>query len=265
LSRQEVYHLLQPKSLSPTEGSGSPSASTVKAATDLQLVLEESGMLSLSSVYRKLHTSRDAIIQAFDELVLGSTAVEKYFALFYAYYLGLGKKANEFRSFNKEQWADAFNESVFGSEIQENRFNGTKLTGLHRWFNYIGLGWYDPYENFQANPYERLKRVLPNIFTQGNELKIDSFMTKLAEACPELDGGRIFKEANPHWSNSEKRCTLGLSHSLIELHIDEVIRLSCPADTGGLTGWDIGDAVPPSDIYILSHKLQGITYLKKDL
>ena len=265
LPRQEVYQLLQPRSLNPSTGGGSPSASTVKAGTDLQLILDDKGVLSQSATCRKFENSRDAILQAFDALVLGSTEIEKYFALFYAYYLCLGKSVYEFRSYNNEQWANHFNDSVFSSEAQENRFNDTKLTGLHRWLNYIGLGWYDPNGKFQANPYERLQRVLPTIFAKKSELKIEDFMMNLAQICPELDGGSIFKQANPQWRKSDMRCTLGLSHALIELHLDNVIRLSCPADTSGLIGWDIGDASPPSDKDIRSSKIQGIVFLKKNL
>jgi hypothetical protein len=60
-------------------------------------------------------------------------------------------------------------------------------------------------------------------------------MDRLSAAWPELDGDEIFRQADPAWQPSEKKCTLGLSHALIEFHLDDVIRLSCPADSAG---WD---------------------------
>jgi hypothetical protein len=261
LPRQEVYSLLQPEPLNPATGSGSPAAGTVKGAIELELAEDNKNILSLTPACRRHAVSRVAILQAFDFRVLANAEVERYFALFYAYYLGLGKKTYEYRSYNNEQWADDFNQVVFGAAPQENRFNGTKLTGLHRWFNYVGLGWYDPNGNFQANPYNRLQRSLPAIFGKKPQLEIETFMSKLAEVCPELDGGSLFIHANPDWNAEDRRCTLGLSHALIELHLDGIIRLSCPADSNG---WDIHDAEPPGGDGFGSSKIAQIKFLQND-
>lgn len=259
LSRKEVYCLLQPDPLDPDRSSGSPAATTVKAALELELAEEQGGNLSLKTACRKESDSRAAILRAFDARVLASADVEKYFGLFYAYYLGLGKKAYAYRDSNKEQWAERFNSAVFGDAAQDNRFNGTKLTGLHRWFSYVGLGWFDPLGEFQANPYERLQRALPAIFGGQKKLEVDDFMAQLAGACPELDGGSLFVQANPRWSADDRRCTLGLSHALIELHLDKIIRLSCPADS---SGWDIREAEPPGGDSFGSSKIAALELLK---
>jgi hypothetical protein len=261
LVRKEAYRLLQPEPLNADLGSGSPAVVTVRAAIELGIVEDNEGVLSLTPACRKLKDSRETILRAFDARVLSSADVEKYFALFYSYYLGLGKEVYGRRAFNNEQWADCFNKAVFADVPQENRFNGTKLTGLHRWFNFVGLGWYDPNRDFQANPYERLERALPQIFGPQKKLECDVFTSKLAEACPELDGGAIFRQANPQWDGAGKQCTLGLSCALIELHLDGVIRLSCPADS---TGWIIGDAEPPRDEDFRSARIASIERLTKD-
>lgn len=256
LSRNEVYRLLQPEPLKPDTGSSSPAAATVKAALDLELAEEQSGKLSLK---RKEPDARAAILRAFDARVLASADVEKYFALFYAYYLGLGKRVYAYRASNKEQWAEQFNSAVYGDAAQDNRFNGTKLTGLHRWFNYVGLGWFDPVGEFQANPYERLQRALPIIFGPQKKLEVDDFIAQLAGVCPELDGGSLFIQSNRGWSAADRRCTLGLSCALIELHLDKIIRLSCPADS---SGWDIRDAEPPGGDSFGSSKIAAVELLK---
>jgi len=261
LARKEAYRLLQPEPLNADLGSSSPAVVTVKAAIELELAEDDGGVLSLTPACRKQADSREAILRAFDARVLSNADVEKYFALFYSYYLGLGKKTYELRAFNNEQWAERFNQAVFADAPQENRFNGTKLTGLHRWFNFVGLGWYDPNGGFQANPYERVERALPQIFGRQKKLESDVFMAKLAEACPELDGGGLFLQANPQWDGAGKRCTLGLSCALIELHLDGVIRLSCPADSAG---WNIGDAEPPRDEDFRSARVASVERLNKD-
>lgn len=261
LPRKEIYRLLQPEPLNPDTSGSSPAAATVKAALELELAEEQGGQLSLKPACRKGRDVRMAILRAFDLRVLAAAEVEKYFALFYAYYLGLGKKAYDYRTNNKEQWAEQFNKAVFGDTPQENRFNGTKLTGLHRWFSYVGLGWFDPLLEFQANPYERMQRSLPDLFGRQKKLEIDDFMSKLAEECPELDGGSLFVLANPDWSAEDRRCTLGLSHALIELHLDKIIRLSCPADS---SGWDIRDAEPPGGDGFGSSKIAAIELLRNN-
>lgn len=261
LARKEVYRLLQPEPLNSDVGSGSPAAVSVKAALELGLAEESDSKLSLSPGCRRFkgHT-RAAILHAFDERVLPNSDVEKYFALFFAYYLGLGKQVYERRAQNNQQWADEFNSDVFANEPQENPFNATKLTGLHRWFSYAGLGWYDPSDDlpircFQANPYDRINRALPAIFGRLRKLDADDFMHKLAVACPEQDGGKIFLQANPEWDAAQKQCTLGLSHALVELHQDGVVRIACPADS---TGWNLGEAEPPRDENFLSDRFAAI-------
>ena len=84
-------------------------------------------------------------------------------------------------------------------------------------------------------------------------------MEKLAATCPELDGGDIFRQANPSWEKSDKKCTLGLSHALIELHLDQVIRLACPADSAG---WSIKDAEPPGDEDFKSEKFDSLELIQ---
>ena len=143
---------------------------------------------------------------------------------------------------------------------QPNRFNEPKHKGLEAWFSYAGLGWFDPAGNFQANPYERLRRALPTIFGRQRSLGADPFMEKLSAACPELDGGEIFRQANLAWQASEKKCTLGLSHALIELHLDQVIRLSCPADSAG---WSVDEAEPPGDEDFKSTRFESVAISAK--
>ena len=262
LSRKEVYRMLQPESLNAELKSGSPAVVTLKAGIELELVCSITGTddITLSAASRKLKDTRAAILEAFDVRVLSRTDVETYFALFYSYYLGLGTQVYERRSQNNEQWANQFNKDVFADAPQDNRFNGTKLTGLYRWFSYVGLGWHDPGGDFQANPYDRVTRALRAVFARKPKLEADEFMTKLAVVCPELDGGIIFLEANPHWDSVDKRCSLGLSHALIELHLDGFIRLNCPADS---SGWNLGYAEPPRDESFRSDRFASIELLTK--
>ena len=140
-----------------------------------------------------------------------------------------------------------------------NRFNSDKITGLRRWYEYAGLGWFDPTGVFQPNPYFRIKRSLPRLFAKQTNLPGDTFITTLSKICPELDGGAIFSETTKQIrSNADRTCTLGLSHALVDLHVDKVIRLDCPVDA---RGWDIGLAVPPRDEAVKAYKINTVEYL----
>jgi hypothetical protein len=260
LAREDLYRLLQPEPLCGESQKFIPAKATVRAGLELQLIVEEAGKLSLSEPCRKQKDTQAAILAAFDKVALGSAEVEKYLALFYSFYLGLGQQADKLQGLSGEQWADNFNQMIFGNVAQENRFNGTKLTGLHRWFGYVGLGWYDPSGALQANPYDRIFRALPAIFGRLSSLDADPFMAKLGTACPELDGGALFLQANRGWQADEKRCTLGFSHALIELHFDGYIQLVCPADSGG---WNIGEAEPPHGGDFFGDRFSTVKFLSR--
>ena len=130
------------------------------------------------------------------------------------------------------------------NEEDENRFNSTKLSGLHRWFSYMGLGWYDQKDEFNCNPFERISRSLSKVFGRESKLECNDFMTALSRVCPELDGGEIFLQANQRYDRDAKQCTLGLSHALIELHSTKQLVLYCPKDSDG---WSIASAGPTND------------------
>lgn len=242
IAREQLLRLLQPEALVDGKADFNAAKATLRAGLELQIVKESEGVVALTSKTLKSDSPRAAIQNALDEMVLGGTNVEKYFALYYSYYLGLGKEAADRGD------ADDFNRDVFDDEPQENRFNDTKLAGLNRWFYYTGLGWYDQGKVFHANPYDRLRRALPVIFKSRRSLNARDFMDALAKVCPELDGGELFRRANRKTPQDERTCTLGLSHALVELHLDGLIRLNCPADNDG---WSVGAADPlPADGFV---------------
>jgi hypothetical protein len=238
MTRDAVYGVLQPKSVTDSQDQ---SKNTVRAAIELNLVVEKDGFeLELTESGRGRRSVRECVLDAIDQYVLASTDVEYYFALFYSYMLGLNK--NTVKG-TRDDWVKAFNRDVFGNEKQINPFNAEKWSGLHRWFVYAGLGWNDPSGEFQCSPYERVKRKLPDIFSGDKKVDDDTFMDRLAVACPELDGGDLFKQANRN-AGDNRQCTLGLSHALTELHLDSWILLYCSPDSGG---WSLQQASPPND------------------
>jgi hypothetical protein len=253
LKRDVIYDLLQPVPLS--EGGQLTAKDTISSVLQLGLVVEEEkSTIKLSTEYNNRKSPQYNILKTADSMVLSRLEVEYHLALFYAYYLGLNKEIYKRADFGREDWVNEFNKDVFNNEPQNNPFNKTKHTGLDRWLSYLGLGWYDSSEQFQANPYERVHRSLPIIFGSKSKIDSDQFMVKLGEVCPELDGGQIFLQANRYrsYKPEAKQCTLGLSHALVDLHEDEIIKLDCPVDS---RGWNIGLAQPSRDDTIKSDRI----------
>lgn len=239
LTREALRDIFQPASLTQNQ---LQSSEALKAAMDLQLVLETDAKLISPAKELTGKLPIDELLKAaIDELVLGRTELEPFFALFYSYMLG--RNRNAFGK-TREDWALEFNHDVFENKEQSNQFNSTKLTGLHRWFCYVGLGWYDQTDTFNCNPFYRIARRLPLIFGRSKRLDSDAFISSLATACPELDCGRIFMQANRRYDQTAMQCSLGLSHALVDLHYSQIIILHCPKDSAG---WSIALASPSSD------------------
>jgi hypothetical protein len=259
LTKDSIDDLLQPDGLPGlTEGSNQ-ARDTLAAVRELELVDDDDGSVRLRVDGRSRRSTvvRDLVLDALDRKVLEGTTVEPHFALFYSFLLGLGAGAAVSR--RPDEWAHEFNRVVNRGQLGSNPFNGTKYTGLRRWYRYAGLGWVDPSGTFLCNPYPRLMRALPRIFDDDRVLDGDAFMARLALTCPELDGGEIFRAANHSYDPRERRCTLGLSHALVELHASDVLRLDCPVDAHG---WSIAASEPPRDGATLrSDRITAVEYL----
>ncbi len=257
LSRSAVRELLQPAPLS--GGNHDTADITIRAAMQLCLAEDVAGMLKLTSGFNRRLGIRGSILSAADENMLSGLDVEPHLALVYAYYLGLGKDVYSLGNLTRDDWASRFNRDVFGGHPSGTSFNGTRHTGIHRWMSYLGLGWYDPAGIFQAVPYGRLNRALPAIFRKRTKLSDSDFMSAMKAECPELDGGTIFLQANRYRSDSVTHgsCSLGLSHALLDLHGDGVLRLDCPVDSRGVS---IAVADPGRDDFIKSDRITHIEY-----
>lgn len=240
--REQILQLLQPRALIGVDHKREQAKLTLKAASELRIISDEKNTISLSFQKDDSRTTQQIILESLDEHVLGKTDVEPYFAPFYSYLLSLGKAGAQRRL--ARDWAQGFETDVFGGRAPKNPFNETKYNGLQRWYRYAGLGWEDMSGAFQANPYERMLRRLPVLFSGKKSLDSSDFIRRLGEVCPELDGGSIFMTYSRGWKPEDKKCTLGLSHALIDLHMGGHIRLRCPQDSWG---WSLAEGSPPDD------------------
>ena len=244
IERSTLSHLLQPDGLPDLGDQRVMSARTLRAALELNLVSEEGRRISRSKTTGsdRGQALSEAILTAFDEHVLLNSDIEPYFGPFYSYLLGLNADGVSRRG--HQDWATDFNNAVFQGQLPPNPLNATKVTGLWRWYPYVGLGWLDGGSLFHCNPYGRLVRSLPKIFARETTLASEEFMSRIGSCCPELDGGAVFRESNAGYNPHTRECTLGLSHALIDMHLDGIVLLQCPPDS---SGWSLGKAEPPRD------------------
>lgn len=243
LDSSTIRQLLQPEGLPARTSKSDQAGRAITAARELDLIVDQAGGTIHANPARDNRSARAAVVEAVDDKVLRDDKIEPWFALFYAFLLGRDESAAAGNEAG-EQWEARFQRELFGAAKQPNRFNDSKYRGFRRWFRYCGLGWHDGEDCFHPNPYERVARQLPAIFSQEHDLPIDSFMQRLSERCPELDGGDLFLRANPNWNRSARTISLGLSHAFVDLHLDGVLVLNCPLDGDG---WSIAKAAPPRD------------------
>ena len=237
--KESLCQIVQPDGLQDAIGQRQQAKATIAAADGLGLIEEGAG----GAVKLKVKTqrsTREIVLEAIDREVLASTQIEPWFAPFYSYLLWQGAKAA--KGLSRDAWAAAFNRDVLNDRQAKNQFNGTKYSGLLRWFSYAGLGWTDSLGTFQPNPYGRVARGLPAVFDGTARLTSDEFMSRIGVACPELDGGTIFRQTNTNWTPDARLCSLGLSHALVDLHLDKVLVLVGTVDS---RGWSVASAVPP--------------------
>ena len=58
---------------------------------------------------------------------------------------------------------------------------------------------------------------------------------------PGTGRGAIFRQALPTYNDADRVCSLGLSHALVDLHLDGRIILHCSQDS---SGWNLREVDP---------------------
>jgi hypothetical protein len=234
-----LCNLLQPDGLPNFNPQRDQAKAALRAAKELALVEDDGGRLMLVGADKMgKRTTRELLLEAFDRTVLSDTTVEPYFAMFYAYMLNSGSSD---LGRTGEEWARDFNRDVFQGQQMPNPFNAEKVTGMHRYMRWAGLGWYDSSGSFNCNPYERVHRAFTAIFGRARRLDDEAFIVALGRSCPELDGGALFEKTALINHQSQHLLSIGLAQSLLDLHEDGIIHLDASQDA---EGWGLEQADP---------------------
>lgn len=231
-----VKTLLQPKGLPDLNPKRDQSSNHLHAARELELITkDDEGNERLNySVREGKPSAREAIIKAFDSIVLSSARVEPWFARFYGYVIASDTDCIPPEGDARSDLCTGFNATLPSQVERTNLLNNTKLGQYIRWYTYTGLAWQDPSKRLIPDPTMRLRRSLPTIFGSARRLDAGPFMASLGQACPELDGGALFMDAAAKQYNPTDRvCTRALAVALRNLHDEGAIQLDCPKDSQG--------------------------------
>jgi hypothetical protein len=120
---------------------------------------------------------------------------------------------------------------------KERGFNTTKLSAWRKWAEFLGLGWtikIGSHSILIPDATKRVRSILPEVLLDGEEIRFGIFMERLALVCPELDGGKLFRDC---WLASRgeevqgNRSSLMLSTALRTLATLHIIELFNRADS----------------------------------
>jgi len=238
-NREELLNLLQPTEMG---GSQESSKEVYRAALNCGLITENSnksktvGLNVSPDQVESLPTFRDHLRQ----ILLGVTdenSPNYLFNIFTAWYATQNERVFQLGAKGYEK---LFNDQIFTNN-EERAFNDTKLNGWRNWAAFLGLGWpmraamiEGQREVLVPDAHSRLKAVLPKLLSpKEGSLRFGIFARRLAEECPELDGGILFEicwKASRPSEQRGNRISLMLSTGLRVLHDTKAITLIRESD-----------------------------------
>jgi|GEM_PF-1236794 len=242
-TKQEVSHLTQlpvilDHASDVSKSSLLASENTYKHAVNCEQISENEGkILSLHGDSKQVSTML-SFQDHMRQVLLGITEAKQsnfLFNLFSAWYAVQDEKV----LFPSEEYHVSFNTdmSPYFPKPEDRLFNSTKLNGWRQWAEFLGLGWVMRWGSrpiLIPDATKRVKAVLPEVFYDTELLRFHLFIERLAELCPELDGGKLFTycwQASRGTEIRGNRLSLMLSTALRTLTTLQEIQLLEEADS----------------------------------
>lgn len=237
-TRKDVIDLLQPSVLVSDQSAAkniyiaAVNCGIVNEAPDKTLVLNgEAAQLESMQGFELYMQKR----------VLGTTEPHEpnyLFNLYSAWYIVQNERVFQFKD---KDFETGFNKELSqGDDDEERKFNSTKFNGWRTWAAFLGLGWLikpglsGRSEILVPCASNRLKSILTQLLARDRQIiKFSLFAERLADLCPELDGGSLFTDCWEGSRGSERRgnnLSLALSTGLRQLHDSGEIELIRQAD-----------------------------------
>jgi len=139
---------------------------------------------------------------------------------------------------DSKQYENEFLAQIFPNEDSRG-FNTTKFNGWRNWAVFVGWGWLlntgGNRQVFVPDARDRVHSLLPQLLPEvGRRVEFGSFLSRLAQHCPELDNGRLFEycwQASRGQEERDNRLSLMLSSGLRVLANQRIIKMTRIADT----------------------------------
>jgi len=264
-NRGDLLEMLQPPDL---VNSQEASGAVYRAAVNFRVIVEdENGRVFLHPDIgkRKNIESSDGFLDFMQTRLTGiaDENADNYLLNFVtAWYAVQNERIFLYRK--KEEISQNFNRDMDPRGEEELReegrlFNPTKLNGWLTWASFLGWGWtmtVGGKELLMPDAHKRIFRVLSLLLPDSKETPLSQFAERLAEICPELDGGSLFKKC---WQASRRadvrgnQLSLMLSTGLRSLHDNGKIRLISHADAKEV--WQLYPAQ--------AHPFQRVTHIQR--
>lgn len=264
-NRNDLLEMLQPPDL---VNSQDASKAVYLAAVNYRLIWEdENGRVSLHpDIGKRQNIESPTDFRTFMQKRLIGIADENadnyLLNLFTAWYAV--QNEDVFRYSKKTGFRERFNEAMdFREEsvLEEGRMlSDEKLNGWLTWASYLGWGWRMKVRSLDLlipDAHKRLLPVLPLLLPDSKETSFSQFAERVAEICPELDGGSLFDKCWQASRSAEPRgnqLSLMLSTSLRSLHDNGKIRLIHYADSAD--EWQLYPAQ--------AHPFQHVTHIQRE-
>lgn len=234
-ARREVIDALQPLSIVGREESQDMGERLYRAAIQLGLIQE----LETKDRRVRLRVAQDhlASLTSFREHLRGGMLgvteehVDHYLLNLVAAWYAVQDEAVV--RHDKTEIARRFNEQMYPGAPEQTLSEHPGLTTWFLWAEFFGWGWplkFDTAEaDFMPDATGRVRPVLSRLLPEvDQEVPLGNFLTRLAEQCPEMDGGRLFRRCwDASRPNQERgnRLSLTLSTALRVLQRGQLIEL----------------------------------------
>lgn len=238
-TKKEIFNLMQPAILVSDQQSA---ADTIfAAAKNSGIITENSDKTITLNCEASQVESLEGFRSKMQQCVLGITDPNHpnyRLNLYSAWYIAQNERVFQFTD---KDFETRFNEELSsGDDDEARKINSTKYNGWKTWAAFLGLGWLikprlsGRSEMLVPCASYRLRGVLTQLFTNDEQvLRFGLFAERLANLCPELDGGSLFTycwEASRGEERRGNNLSLALSTCLQQLHDSGKIELIRQAD-----------------------------------
>ncbi len=235
-SRKNLFDMLQPVDALPKLANQEAAEGVFAAAKSCGLVDESADGVVRLLVPRDAIDTLAAFRQHMQQSLLGITDDGEDNYLLNMYSAWYAVQDDRVFKFEQKDFEVRFNDELF-PDLEERRFNTTKLRGWRVWAAFLGHGWLFV-QGLKTlvipDARTRVEPLLSRLLPEGQSaVRMGDFMEQLVEHCPELDGGALFRRCAQVSRTSDplgSRLSLMLSNALRVLDAADAIRLTLQAD-----------------------------------